>query len=305
MTYKFPIICVGNLSVGGTGKSPMTEYIIRLLQPDFNVAVLSRGYKRKTAGYILADNNSNALQIGDEPYQYHRKFKDLTVAVSESRQIGIEKLLQDTDSEVILMDDAFQHRKVKAGFNILLSSYGNLFTEDLLLPAGNLRDLKKRASAADVILITKCPNNLSLSNKQTIRKKIKRFTNSPIFFTGIKYDEAIRNNDQEFLLDNLKQQAFTLVTGIANPMPLVNYLKDKGYVFDHIQFRDHHFFTAAELEELKKKSKLVTTEKDFMRLEKHIPESFYIAIKPFFLDDEKLVFDKLILEYLQKEKRIQ
>ncbi|XLS28008.1 tetraacyldisaccharide 4'-kinase [Flavobacteriaceae bacterium M23B6Z8] len=305
-SFDIPLICVGNLSVGGTGKSPMTEYLIRLLKSSHHVAVLSRGYKRKTIGYVLADATSDALQIGDEPYQYFRKFPDITVAVCEDRTTGIKKLKEESPTtELIILDDAFQHRKVTAGFSILLSSYGNLFTDDLLLPAGNLRDLRSRVDAADVILVTKCPSTLSPEKKEQITKGIHRYTKKPIFFTGITYDSELRNNRKRISLNTLQNTPFTLVTGIANPDPLVSFLKKEGFNFEHLKYGDHHNFNLQEIKMLKSRAQIITTEKDFVRLEKHLPDSLYISIEPYFLDETKNEFDQIVCNYLKKEKRIQ
>lgn len=300
--YHFPVICVGNLSVGGTGKSPMTEYLIRLLQPNYKVGVLSRGYKRKTSGYILANSSSDVWQIGDEPFQYFKKFSHINVAVAEKRTEGISQLMATTATEVIILDDAFQHRKVKAGLQVLLSAYSDLFTDDLLLPAGNLRDIRSRAKAADIIIVTKCPDGIPDATIERLTEKIKSYGNASVFFTGIKYDEVLKGTDTELAINELKDRHFTLVTGIANPAPLTNFLKEKGFTFEHLKFNDHHFFTEKEIDELKKKALVVTTEKDFMRLEKDVPGCFYIGIAPFFINDGGTNFDTEILNYVAKEK---
>ena len=160
-SFNFPIICVGNLAVGGTGKTPMVEYLIRLLKDEFNIATLSRGYKRKTKGFAIANEKTTALEIGDEPMQFHKKFSTITVAVGEERLVAIPQLLHDKPAtEVIILDDAFQHRYVNAGLNILLTEYNNLFTRDFMMPAGDLRDVKSSKIRADIFLVTKCKNNL-------------------------------------------------------------------------------------------------------------------------------------------------
>jgi len=180
-SFDFPVICVGNLSTGGTGKTPMIEYLIRLLSPKNNVATLSRGYKRVTKGFILADKDANVDTIGDEPFQFYNKFKDITVVVDEDRQNGIKELRDlKTQPNIVLLDDAYQHRKVKAGFNILLTAFNNLYINDIVLPTGNLREPKSGAKRADIIVVTKCPEDLSeekryLSEIKLIRKRIKVF----------------------------------------------------------------------------------------------------------------------------------
>ena len=171
--FELPVIAVGNLNVGGTGKTPQIEYLIRLLKASNKIAVLSRGYKRKTSGFVLADETSDAKQIGDEPFQYYQKFKDIKVAVDEKRVHGIEQLLTTNNPpEIVLLDDAYQHRKVNAGFYILLTSYEKLYANDYLLPTGNLRESKSGAKRAQVVIVTKCPENLSEQEQQKISKKL-------------------------------------------------------------------------------------------------------------------------------------
>ena len=173
-SYNFPVICVGNLSTGGTGKTPMIEYLIRLLFDEKSVATLSRGYKRKTEGFVLADEMASADTIGDEPFQFHKKFDAITVAVDTDRQNGIAELMKlNTPIEVLLLDDAYQHRKVKAGFNILLTAYNNLYYNDIVLPTGNLREPRSGSKRADIIVVTKCKKNLSEAEKGKITTKLK------------------------------------------------------------------------------------------------------------------------------------
>ena len=187
-SFNFPVICVGNLSVGGTGKTPMVEYLIRLLKTEYKVATMSRGYKRKTKGFAIANNNTTALDIGDEPMQFYKKFPDITVSVAEERLVSIPQLLHDKpNTNVIILDDAFQHRQVKAGLNILLTEYRDLFTRDFILPAGNLRDLKSSYKRADIIVVTKCKSHLNEEEKSQIIKEIKPLAHQKIFFTKIEY----------------------------------------------------------------------------------------------------------------------
>src|SRR5687768_15621527 len=188
VSFNFPLICVGNLATGGTGKTPMVEYLIRLLRDHYKIATLSRGYKRKTRGYALADENSTALSIGDEPMQFHKKFPEIPVSVAEERIEGIPQLLHDRpETEVIILDDAFQHRKVKAGLNILLTEYKNLYTRDFLLPAGDLRDMKSSRKRADIIIVTKCVSHLAESEKEKIIDEIDPMEHQQVFFTKIEY----------------------------------------------------------------------------------------------------------------------
>ncbi|MDR6302220.1 tetraacyldisaccharide 4'-kinase [Mesonia maritima] len=288
--YDFPVICVGNLSVGGTGKSPMIEYLIELLKDDFRIANLSRGYKRTSSGFYVLKGNEKATLTGDEPLQFKRKFPAIEVAVHENRQAGIRGLRDlPKPPEVILLDDAFQHRKVEAGLNILLTSYGNLFCNDFMLPTGNLREPKAGAKRAQIIIVTKCPENLSANQQNKIKEQLKLDTKQKIYFSRIVYDKHVYNENDRIPLENF--QEFTLITGIANPKPLVDFLKKKELKFNHLAFPDHHNFNAQEIERLSKVEKILTTEKDFMRLKGSIPKEklFYIPIKTAFLQDgEKL-----------------
>ena len=188
-SFDVPIIAVGNLSVGGTGKTPQIEYLIRLLSPSYKVATLSRGYKRKSEGFVLADSTSNAEILGDEPFQFYKKFNNIQVAVDANRKNGIEKLLSQTNKpEVILLDDAFQHRKVKAGFYILLTSYDDLYSDDFILPTGNLRESRTGAKRANLVVVTKCPATLSPDEQNKIQAKLNLTSNQELYFSYIEYD---------------------------------------------------------------------------------------------------------------------
>jgi len=299
-SFELPVICVGNLSVGGTGKTPMIEYLIRLLKSDYKTATLSRGYKRKTKGFVLANSTTNSNSIGDEPYQFHKKFPEVMVSVDANRRNGIGKLLEyEPKPDVILLDDAFQHRKVKAGFNILLTSYDDLYTMDMVLPTGNLREPKIGAKRANVLMVTKCPNSISESNKQDIIGKLKPLDHQHVFFSSINYSETIKNSIEEKTIFDIKNTSFTLVTGIANPKPLVEFLNAEGFKFEHLNFKDHHEFSDKDIENLKKKKLIITTEKDFMRLEasfKNSNQIFYLAINT--IVDNSNEFDKLITDFI-------
>ena len=224
-SFKIPVIVVGNLSVGGTGKTPQIEYLIRLLKDDFKTAVLSRGYKRKTEGFVLLDKNHSAEDVGDEPLQYFKKFEGINVAVDANRVAGITKLIADKSPKVVLLDDAFQHRKVKGSFYILLTKYNDLFSDDFLLPTGNLREGRSGAKRADVILVTKCPENLNEVSKNEVLGKLKKY-NRNVFFTTISYDEKTSGNSK-VSVDELSDYEIVLITGIANPAPLLSFLNDK------------------------------------------------------------------------------
>jgi len=265
ISYDFPVICVGNLSTGGTGKTPMIEYLIRLLKDEKSLATLSRGYKRKTEGFVLADENANADTIGDEPFQFYNKFNEVTVSVDANRQNGIAQLRKlKTPPEIILLDDAYQHRKVKAGFNILLTAYNNLYYKDIVLPTGNLREPRSGAKRADVIVVTKCRTDISEEEKSEITAKLKLEHHQMVFFSYVDYSNRVISNLNTLELDALPK--FVLVTGIANAKPLVNFLAKKGLNFDHIEYSDHYNFRTSDIENLASKSLIITTEKDYVRL---------------------------------------
>ncbi|WP_159022723.1 tetraacyldisaccharide 4'-kinase [Formosa sp. L2A11] len=290
-SYNFPVICVGNLSVGGTGKTPMIEYLIRLLKNDYKVATLSRGYKRKSEGFQIGKPGVTADILGDEPFQFYSKYIDkVTVAVDANRREGISKLMQlDPKPNVVLLDDAYQHRKVKAGFNILLTTYSNIYTSDIVLPTGNLREPKKGAKRANVIIVTKCPETLSDSEKKELIKAINPKMHQHVFFSAIKYADHVVSKTKQLLLEDVPK--FTLVTGIANPTPLVDFLSKKELDFEHLNFKDHHDFTVDELDIFKQKSFIITTEKDFMRL-KQYP---FLADKLFYLSIEATIDNPVLL----------
>lgn len=297
ISYSLPVICVGNLSVGGTGKTPMIEYLIRLLKDDVKVATLSRGYKRKTKGFQLADLSTNVETIGDEPFQFYSKFKnELLVAVDSDRQNGIENL-KLKKPEVILLDDAYQHRKVKAGFNILLTTYANPYFKDIVLPTGNLREPRSGAKRANIIVVTKCPKHLSEHEKSDFKKKINPESNQHVFFSSIVYSETLFSINKTKNVSNLN--AFTLVTGIANATPLVEFLKVKKLDFEHINFKDHHNFSKDELLAFEQKELIVTTEKDFMRLKQYdsLKENLYYLPITVKINDETK-FNKLIKDFV-------
>lgn len=298
-SYDFPVICVGNLSVGGTGKTPMIEYLIKLLKDDNKVATLSRGYKRKTKGFQLADEFSSAESLGDEPFQFYNKFKKkVLVAVDADRTNGIKQLKQLKNSpDVILLDDAFQHRKVKAGFNILLTTYNNPYFSDFVLPIGNLREPRSGAKRANIIVVTKCPETISVIEKQLFLEKISPETNQHVFFSSISYSEDVISEENKKRINALTN--FTLVTGIANANPLVNFLKQKKLQFEHLNFKDHHEFSEQDISVLETKELIVTTEKDFMRLKQYDTlkaKLFYLPITVKLNDN--LGFDRLIKDFV-------
>lgn len=287
--YPFPIVCVGNLAVGGTGKTPMVEYLVRLLGQE-QVAILSRGYRRKTRGFVLADDSATAMTLGDEPYQYHRKFPRATVAVCESRQEGIERLLENPHFKYIILDDAFQHRKVQAETNLLLTSYDKLYTQDFLLPVGSLRDIRSRAHKAQIIIVTKCPE-LTQAEQEKIIQQLKPLPSQKVYFTSIAYSDRVYSHKDSQALKDFIATPFTLVTGIANPTPLVDFLEKQGASFEHLAYSDHHHFSNRELELLRQKGCILTTEKDYVRLEGALPTLYYLPIETQFLNDQRLIFN--------------
>ena len=287
--YPFPILCVGNLAVGGTGKTPMVEYLVRLLGQE-QVAILSRGYRRKTRGFVLADDSATAMTLGDEPYQYHRKFPRATVAVCESRQEGIERLLENPHFKYIILDDAFQHRKVQAGTNLLLTSYDKLYTQDFLLPVGSLRDIRSRARKAQIIIVTKCPE-LTQTEQEKIIQQLKPLPSQKVYFTTIAYSDRVYSHEDSQALKDFIATPFTLVTGIANPTPLVDFLEKQGASFEHLAYSDHHHFSNRELEFLRQKERILTTEKDYVRLEGALSTLYYLPIETQFLNDQQLIFN--------------
>ena len=311
-----PLICVGNLSVGGTGKSPMVEYLVENLKDKFSVATLSRGYKRKTKGYALADENSTALEIGDEPMQFHLKFPDISVAVGEERLEAIPELLHDKpQTQVVILDDAFQHRAIKAGMNILLTDYNNLFTRDFYLPTGDLRDLVSSYKRADIIVVTKCRPDLSEDEKKKITKEINPLTHQSVFFTSIEYGLPYHIITKKATsLSERKEVLF--ISGIANPRPLKKLLEQQSKVYDMMHFPDHHIFTIDDWKEIKKrfnsisaKNKIIlSTEKDAVRLVKFNNEiddlPFYIIpIRHHFLFGEEDRFNQAIINFIQNFKK--
>jgi tetraacyldisaccharide 4'-kinase len=311
-SFNLPLICVGNLSLGGTGKSPMVEFLIRKLKTGFRVAVLSRGYKRKTRGYTLASLQSTALEIGDEPMQFYNKFPDVTVAVGEERVFAIPQILHDKpETQVIILDDSFQHRSVTAGLNILLTEYNNLYTRDWFLPTGDLRDQPKSAKRAEIIVVTKCPTDLSLAEKNRVTHEIKPGSRQHIFFTGITYGKPYQIINRALWVPS-KSTEVLLVTGIANPAHLKKHLEESFNGYDEIAYGDHHIFTIDDLKYVLKKFHqmsssdkiMLTTEKDAVRLQKFAQQlselPFYvIPIEPVFLFFEENQFTSLITTFIQ------
>jgi len=312
VTFNLPIISIGNLSLGGTGKSPMVEHLLSLLSEEYKIATLSRGYKRKTKGYALANEQTTALEIGDEPMQFHIKFPHVSVAVGERRIEAIPQLIQDVPNlQAVILDDAFQHREITAEFNILLTDYNNLYCDDFFIPTGDLRDERKSAKRAEVIIVTKCPADLSIEERDEIIEKLYPEQNQSVFFTSIAYETPyhIYNPSEQWVL-TLRDEVL-LVCGIANPLPLKNYLHEHTHTYYQLSYNDHHIFSIEDLQEIKErfnqidsKSKLIlTTEKDAVRLVKYTEELneiplYVLPIKPQFLFDTEKEFNQLVLDYV-------
>lgn len=307
-SFDIPTIVIGNLAIGGTGKSPMTEYLIRLLKDEYKIATLSRGYGRKTKGFRLVELSSQAIEVGDEPLQFKKKFPEITVAVNEDRCAGIEKLQEYHD--VIILDDAFQHRKLKPGYSILLFDFQSLYQPIILLPTGNFRDIFSSTKRADLIIITKCPEIISENKKAHIEHLIRKHNTAPIFYTRIGYDKPLNILGKTYA-EELTDKYIVLCCGIANPTPLVDYLETKGNKVQLVQFPDHHNYTADDYEKIKAifnqiefpNKLIITTEKDLQRIDK---ESFidypllYIPIHLQTADKQQLTFDHFIKNYISK-----
>lgn len=308
-SYKIPVksIVVGNLSVGGTGKSPLVNYLIHFyLNSNKSVATLSRGYGRKTKGVHVAKAQSTAKEIGDEPLQYKTRFgSEINVVVAEERKIGVQSVLDSNpDTDIILLDDAFQHRTVSAGLNIIVTQFDAPFSKDYLLPVGRLRESKSGAKRADIIVVSKCPESITEGQKKQLRLELAKHSQK-VFFSFIKYGEFVTINPKS----KSPQKNVLLVTGIGNPTPLVEHLKEK-YVVTHVNFSDHHDFTATDIKSIHQKFNtfashdkiIVTTEKDFMRLREFEVVTkgdfpwFYQPIEISFDNEEE--FNNLLKEYV-------
>ena len=315
-SFNLPVICVGNLVLGGTGKSPMVEYLIELLHNHFFVATLSRGYKRKTKGYALANENTTALEIGDEPMQFHSRFPQIVVAVGEERVVAIPQLLHDKPQvEIIILDDAFQHRAINAGLNILLTECNNLFNHDFFFPTGDLRDEQNSAKRADMIVITKCPFNLKDSSRTKMKDQLEKYNTKNIFFTGIKYGTPYHIVSKTIKPFSLNDEVL-LIYGIANPQQLKGYIAEHTAVYEELSYSDHHIFSIDDLEDITKKFEriktanklIITTEKDAVRLIKFKDQLknlplYVLPIRHTFLFNEGEIFDNIIFNFIRNFKK--
>lgn len=334
--FSIPVISVGNITVGGSGKTPHVEYLIRLLQNDMKVGVLSRGYKRKSHGYVLATHDTPMRMIGDEPYQMRQKFHDIYVAVDKDRCEGIDRLTHDEETrnvDVILLDDAFQHRYVQPGINILLVDYHRLIIYDQLLPAGRLREPKEGKNRADIVIITKCPKDLKPMEFRVLTKAMNLYPYQELYFTSIDYDRPIAIFPDEaqttsespvmnFATNREKLSMLTgknvlLLTGIASPKQMEMDLRKTCRAITPLTFGDHHAFTPRDVERINDtfaamdgQKVIITTEKDSARLQSleglsaEVRANLYaLPIKVQFMQDQEEYFNQKIISYVHKNSR--
>ena len=304
-SFDLPLIAVGNLSVGGTGKTPQIEYLIRLLSTRYRLATLSRGYKRHSKGFVLADKTADAMTIGDEPYQYYTKFPGIIVAVDADRKNGIQRLLSLSDKpELVLLDDAYQHRKVRAGFYILLTAYNDLYTDDYMLPTGNLRESRSGANRADMVIVTKCPPDLSPEQREFVRHRLGLAAGQQLYFTYIRYDDLVYSATGTKNVSDIKAEKKLLVAGIAKPAPFFEFLQQPDDIA--MPFPDHHEFTEADIAAIQNNARdriIITTEKDYMRLSDRLPAAqlFYLPIQTAFVADAN-TFDSMVSDYVERQR---
>jgi len=319
-SFDIPVISVGNITVGGTGKTPVTELIIRALH-NYNLAVLSRGYKRNTKGFILAENTSTVEQIGDEPFQIKQKFPNIYVAVDEKRVHGIEELQKtDIELDLIILDDAFQHRKVIPGFSILIIDYTQAFSEDHFLPYGRLRDNPNERHRANTILITKAPKNIKPIDMRIMATNLELKAYQTLYFSSIKYNKLLSvydSGEQKATIQSLKDKNYSviLITGIGNFKPILSYCEELVIEVMHIKFADHHKYTEKDISNISEKFNslnsgnrvILTTEKDAVKIKDITCNNiemknnfFYCPIEIEILNNEKEDFEKQIINFVKK-----
>lgn len=309
--FKTPIINVGNLAVGGSGKSPMVMYLADLLSKTYRTGVLSRGYGRITKGYGVTNYESNYKTVGDEAMQLFERFKNrFVIGVSEERVPGAKKLIDDMDLDVLILDDAMQHRAIKPGLNILMTDYNDPYFKDFVLPAGDLRESRNGAKRAQIIMVSKCPDELTEEKKQYFISRIKPNNNQKVFFSKIKYDEEIFCYDKNKTLpdNNLAYYDILLITGIANPQSLINHLAKFSQRVKHLKFKDHHHFSENDIKNIISEYKklgeyklILTTEKDYVRLKTFDYLRELVYYWPINVEiDDKEAFNRLIMDYVRK-----
>ncbi|WP_332025741.1 tetraacyldisaccharide 4'-kinase [Kaistella sp.] len=309
--FKTPIINVGNLSVGGSGKSPMVMYLAEFLSKNYRTGVLSRGYGRLTKGYGITNYDSNYKTVGDEAMQLFERFKNrFVIGVSEERVPGAKKMIDDMDLDVLILDDAYQHRKIKPGFSILMTDYNDPYFKDFLLPAGDLRESRSGASRSQIIMVSKCPEDLTDEKKQYFISRIKPQHYQKVFFSSIGYDENIYSKDKMLPDNNLSYYDILLITGIANPKPLISHLAKFSQRVKHLKFKDHHNFSdqdikniVAEYKKLGEYKIILTTEKDYVRLKTFDYLRDLVYYWPINVNiDKREDFDRTVLAYVDNNR---
>ena len=277
-SFETPIVSIGNLSAGGTGKTPMVEFLIDKLKDKYKIGVLSRGYKRKSRGFILASAVDDAKSIGDEPFQYYLKFKNIMVAVDENRKRGIKNLI-NLGADLIILDDAFQHRSVTPSYSIILSDYSNLFIHDSLMPLGTLRECKSGYQRANAIIVSKCPENFSKNEMKILKNKINLKSHQHIFFSKIIYSNHLISKTSSVKISKFSNKKVRVITGIVNSKVLIKYLEDKRLIVSHTEFSDHYNYRDIDLLKFKDEI-IITTEKDYVKLKNFdIKNLYYMPIK--------------------------
>ena len=321
-SFTTPVISVGNITVGGTGKTPHVEYLVRLLSKEAKVAVLSRGYKRKTHGYLLADKDSTMRDIGDEPYQMKLKFPNIEVAVDANRCEGIDHLINDEqtkDTDVIILDDAYQHRYVKPGINILLVDYHRLIIYDELLPSGRLREPIESKKRADIVIITKCPDSLNPIDYRVLTKAMKLYAYQSLFFTSLHYGAPyLLFGGDETRVPKKQNSDVLLLTGIASPEQMIDDVQPNVKSLKPLTFPDHHAFSPRDIEKInnafaampQESRVILTTEKDAARLrnvsglsEEVKQRLLVLPVEVKFMLDGEEIFNDKIISYVRKNSR--
>ena len=305
--YKIPTIGIGNLSTGGTGKSIIVDYLIERFKKNKKITTLSRGFNRKTRGFVQASESSDAYEIGDEPFQFFSKHPEINVVVCEDRRKGMNIILKNlSDTELCIWDDVFQHRFVKPGLMILSTTFQYPFYKDEILPMGNLRENKDSSKRADIIIVTKCPIDMQINDKETIIKSLNPLPNQKVFFSTLTYKQKIKSDIDQINIDALSESDFILVTGIADSSYLVEFLKSKAFNFKHLKYSDHYNFNKLSIDKIRNISigkRILTTEKDFGRLKPKISDRdiYYIEVSMQFNSElNELNFDKTISEYIDQ-----
>ena len=295
--FDSTIIGVGNLSLGGTGKTPFVEFLIKKYSKRFNIALISRGYKRKSIGFYKADSNSSPDLIGDEPFQIFKKFSNITVAVDKNRANAISKILnEEKRTNLFILDDSFQHRKVKPNVNIILTTFNDPFYDDCIFPIGNLRESKKSINRANIVVVTKSPNDLKTDKKNQIKSKLNIAHHQNVFFTSINYGNVLKG-DANFKINDLKNKKILIVSGIANSRSFVEFFSQNNIEYEHVNFSDHHNYTQEDINKIESdnESLIITTEKDFQKIQflERKNNWSYLEIETKFIADEEK-FDSVL-----------